>query len=78
MVVGIAIPVKTQCSIRVMDRVLVHGFKKDLGPGLCQAYIWLLPFGEHPLASTRGRKSSRPAFYSCRGQQKVVQSSEKL
>lgn len=52
MMVGIVIAIKTQCPIRVMYRVLFHGFKKDLGPGLYKAYIWLPPFGEHPLAST--------------------------
>lgn len=62
-VVGIAIAVKTQCSIRLMYRVLFHGFKKDLRPGFYQACVWLPPFGKHPLASTRGRRSSRPAFW---------------
>lgn len=33
-VIGTAITVKTQCSVWVMYRILFHGFKKDLGPGL--------------------------------------------
>lgn len=38
-VMCIATKVKTQCSVRVMDQSLFHGFTKDLGPSLWKVYM---------------------------------------
>lgn len=47
MVIGIAIPVKNPCCVRVMGQALLHGFRKDLGLAF-KRLIWLPPFGKHP------------------------------